>query len=51
MTQMCIDTVSLPNVSQYDNILIHRCISSMHRSAYFELSNSTGSYTGVLAAA
>ena len=27
-SQMCIDTVSLPNVSRYDDILIYRCISS-----------------------
>ena len=26
---MCIDTVSLPNVSRYDDISIYRCISSM----------------------
>ena len=25
---MCIDTVSLPNVSRYDDISIYRCISS-----------------------
>ena len=26
---MCIDTVSLPNVSRYDNISIYRYISNM----------------------
>ena len=28
---MCIDTVSLPNVSRYGDILIYCCISSTHR--------------------
>ena len=27
---MCIDTVSLPDVSQYDDISIYCCISSMY---------------------
>ena len=28
---MCIDTVSLPNVSRYGDISIYRCISNLYR--------------------
>ena len=31
---MCIDTVSLPNVSRYGDILIYCCISSIHTHTY-----------------
>ena len=30
---MCIDTVSLPNVSRYDDISIYRCISISDRES------------------
>ena len=29
---MCIDTVSLPNVSRYDDISIYRCISIVYNA-------------------